>query len=228
MLTEYLSYYLIFVIAASILIALIVLRVKFFAPRYLLPIIAVVILFPAMIVYLYFTYFTSIPEVLVPDLTGMRQEEAFVKLESLKLKGREAGKVFDMMYDEGRVVSQRPEGGRKVKVGRSVSLLTSSGKRSVLVPNLLGRLAVQARAVLSANGLILGMASEEYVPELDPGIILAQSPLPGEEIDAGSYISITVSTSFEPEVVVEEGPSEVEKKEEAPRQSSGQGGFWPW
>ncbi|MFH1347543.1 MAG: PASTA domain-containing protein [Candidatus Margulisiibacteriota bacterium] len=228
MLTEYLSYYLIFIIVASILITLIVLRLKFFAPRYLVPIIAAIILLPALIVYLYFTYFTSIPEVVVPNLTGMRLEEAFVKLESLKLKGREAGQVFDMKYAEGMVVSQRPESGRRVKVGRSVNLLTSSGKRRVMVPNLLGRPAVQAGAVLSAKGLILGMTSEEYVPELDAGIILTQSPLPGEEIDAGSYVSITVSTTFEPEVVVEEGAGEGEKKEEAPTEKSGQGGFWPW
>lgn len=223
MLTDYLTYYLIFVIVASVLISLIVLRLKFVSPQYLIPIIATVILVPGLIVYIYFTYFTSIPEVVVPNLTGMKLEEAMVKLEVLKLKGREAGKVFDMKYRIGRVVSQRPEGGRRVKVGRMVRMITSSGKRRVIVPNLLGRPSVQVHAVLAAKGLRLGTVSEEYVPELDRGVILGQAPMPGEEVDVASYVRITVSTSIEPVVVeepVEEGPGEGEKDEE--------GGFWPW
>lgn len=226
MLVNYLSLYLVFIIVFSILISLIFLRLKFPVPHIIIPIIIIIVLLPAVIGYFYVTYFASIPEVTVPDLTGMSLAKAFERLESLELRGRHAGSVFDMKLPEGHVVSQRPEGGRRVKVGRVVNLLTSSGKRRVMVPNLLGRSAVQAEAVLAAKGLLLGELSEDFVPELDPGIILTQTPLPGEEVDVGSYISITVSTTKEPILVVEE------TLEEGTGSSTGEGkkegGFWPW
>jgi beta-lactam-binding protein with PASTA domain len=232
MLIQYLSFYLLFVIAASILVSLLVLKLKFPAPKVAIPSVIAVMLLPALVGYLYVAYFASIPETIAPDLTGLPLEKAVEKLESLDLKGRYAGSLFNMKYPEGSVVSQQPEGGRRVKIGRVVSLLTSSGKRRVTVPNLLGRPAVQAEAVLAAKELFLGEIVTDFVPELDPGLILTQSPLPGDEVEAGSFVNITVTATEEPLVSAEafgeeegpgqgEGTGEEEEKEE-------EGGFWPW
>ena len=202
MLITYVSFYLAFIILVSILISLLVLKLNLPKPQIIIPI-TIVILLPIIVGYFYLTYFTSIPETVVPHLTGLPLEKAFEELESLDLKGRFAGTVFDMRHPEGSVVSQRPEGGRRVKIGRVVRLLASSGKRKVNVPNLLGRLAVQAEAVLAAKGLFLGEVEKDFVFELDPGIILTQNPLPGEEVEAGSSVNITVSTTEEIELVIE-------------------------
>lgn len=223
MLVDYLNYYLIFIIVLSLLISLIVLRSKSRSLKMIIPLIMALMLLPAVIGYFYFINFASIPEAVVPDLTGMPLEEAQAKLELLKLKGRLGGSVFDMKQPEGNVVSQRPEGGRRVKIGRVVNLITSSGKRKVLVPNLLGRPAPQAEAVLSAEGLLLGEKSEDYAPELDPGIILAQVPLPGDEVDVGSYVGITVSSAKAPVVTVE--VIEVKEKDEEKDQEQDKG-WW--
>jgi serine/threonine-protein kinase len=220
MLISYISFYLIFVIAASILVSLLVLRLNIPKPRMVILAVIAIILSPLILGYLYIAYFTSIPETIVPDLKGLPLEKAFEKLEILELKGRFAGTVFDMKYPEGSVVNQRPEGGRMVKVGRVVRLVTSSGKRRVMVPNLLGRLAVQAEAVLAAKGLHLGAVEEDFVPELDSGIILTQNPLPGEEVKVGSYVKITVSATEEPEIILEV-TEEAEGAEE-------EGGFKFW
>jgi serine/threonine-protein kinase len=200
--TGYLTYYLFFVIAVSVLLSLIILISKKFSLRWLI-VLGGILTLPLIVGYIYATYFTTIPEVDVPDLTGLELEEAIVKLESIKLKGKYAGSVFDMKFAEGKVVSHLPEQGRTVKVGRTVNLITSSGKQKVIVPNLLGRPAIQARAVLAAKGLRLGRMREEVVPEIDPGIILTQLPLPGEEVNMGTWVTLTVSES--PEVTTEEG-----------------------
>ncbi|KPJ67605.1 hypothetical protein AMJ44_07230 [candidate division WOR-1 bacterium DG_54_3] len=221
MLITYLSFYLIFIILVSILIGLLVMKLNLPKPQLVIPLIMAIILSPLIIGYFYVTYFNSIPETVVPDLTGLPLEEAFEKLEALDLKGSFAGTIFDMKFPEGSVVSQRPEGGRRVKVGRVIRLLTSSGKRKVMVPNLLGRPAVQAEAVLAAKGLLLGESEQDFVPELDPGIILTQNPLPGEEVDSGSYVNITISTTEEPEIMIKVIEEEAgEEKEE--------GGFRLW
>lgn len=218
MLITYISFYLVFIILVSIVVSLLVLKLNIPNPRVVISIIVAVILSPLVIGYLYVAYFTAIPETTVPDLIGMPLKKAYEELESLKLKGRFAGTVFNMKHPEGSVVTQRPEGGRRVKVGRVVRLVTSSGKRRVTTPNLLGRPVVQAEAVLAAKGLHLGKVEEDFLPELDPGIILVQSPLPGEEVSVGSYVSITVSTTEEPVVV-----TEVSEEAEAPRRGSGRG-----
>lgn len=234
MFIEYLSYYLIFVVVASLVTALLVLRFRFPNPRITIAVMLAVIMLPGLLVYLYGTYFTSIPEVAVPDLKALTLDEAFVKLEVLGLKGRHAGNLFDTRYPEGVIVSQQPESGRRVKVGRTVSLLTSSGKRKVIVPNLLGRPLAQAEAVLAAKGLYIGAVSKDEVGQVDPGLVLAQSPLPGEEIDSGSYIGLSVSATPEGgavrEMVIETRQKAAEPTAQPAKdeKETKEGGFWPW
>jgi serine/threonine-protein kinase len=234
MLIQFLIYYLLFLMAASLLVSLLVLRYKFPAPKVVIPWVIAIILVPALLGYLYVTYFTSIPETLVPDLTGLPVDEGIERLGAQGLRGKFAGSLFNMKYPEGSIVSQQPEAGRRVKIGRVVNLLTSSGKRKVKVPNLLGRPEVQAQAVLLAKGLKLGEVIADFVPELEPGMILSQNPLPGDELVAGSLVSITVSATEEPEVsaeaVVEEEPALIEAEAEAEEENKDEegGGFWPW
>lgn len=209
MLINYIGAYLVFIILVSIVVTYLVWRLNFREPIKLVAIIMAIILSPLVLGYLYIAYFSPIPETTVPHLAGMPLEEALEELESLGLKGRFTGTVFDMKYPEGSVVTQRPEAGRRVKEGRVIRLVTSSGRRKVIIPNLLGRPLLQAKAVLAAKGLNLGEVKEDFMPELDPSIILFQSPLPGEEKTADSYVDITVSTTVEP---VPTGEAEAEEE----------------
>jgi serine/threonine-protein kinase len=234
MLVEYLTIYLVFIIILAILAIFLVLRWRTFNFKLIVPLVIALVGLPAVFVYCYSIYFDSIPDVIVPNLTGTRLETALAKLEEMKLHSRHAGTVFDMKYAEGVVVSQRPEAGRRVKLGRTVSLLTSSGKRRIAVPNILGRPLEQAAAALESRGLLLGRTSYDYVPELDPGIVLTQSPLPGEEVDVGSFIDITVASTVEQPVVEGSGETvdEISVKAEQERQktekSGEKKGLWPW
>lgn len=219
MLIESVTIYLVFVIAVALFSGWLIWRGKMPTPKVAIPLILAILLLPAPVVYLYGTYFSSIPEVVVPDLTGQPLERAFRIIADLRLQSRHSGQVFDTSFAEGQVVTQRPEAGRKVKIGRTVYLVTSSGKRHVTVPNLLGRPLVQAEAVLSAKGLLLGEVNQDFVPELDPGIILTQSPLPDEDTVAPGYVNVTISSSQE------EQPESPELKEE---KKENKGGLLPW
>ena len=213
MLINYLSIYLIFIFVIALVVGALVLRLKFPAPQIVIPAIMVIIVSPLLFGFFYIFYFTSLPEVTVPELKGLSLEEAQDKLREVRLRARHAGDVFETSVAQGHVVSQRPEAGRKVKVGRVVSLLTSSEKRKTTVPNLLGRSVEQARAVLSAKGLELGDLSLDLAPEMDAGIVLAQIPLPGEETDMGLAVDVTVSTTqevFLPAEVSSEGQTQTQ------------------
>jgi len=226
MITTYLSLYLVFVIFVTLIISLIVLRLRLPSPRLIVILMVVFILSPLIIGYFYVTYFSSIPEVVVPDVTGMMVDAAKEKLEALDLQAKLAGSVYEMKYPEGYIVSQRPEAGRRVKVGRIVSLMISSGKRKVTVPNLLGRPLSQVDTVLSAAELQLGEVRSERNLEAPEGTVLAQEPLPGEEAEMGKAVDLLVSTTME--VIVPEATPESDSEEVPTEERSGQGGFKLW
>jgi len=224
MITTYLSLYLFFVIGVALLIGLVILRSKLSSLRLIVILITVFVLLPSIAGYFYIAYFDSLPEVVVPDLTGMKFENAKEKLDAIDLQARMAGSVYEMKYPEGCVVSQRPEAGRRVKVGRMVNLIVSSGVRKVVVPNLLGRPVTQADAVLSAVGLQLGEVRQENNPDVSEGAIIAQEPLPGEETGTGQVVDLLVSTTAEvaaPLATPEAGASDEEEEKS-------EGGFKLW
>ena len=229
MLVEYFTIYLVFVMVLAALAVFFVFRWKSFRLRIALPLILALVCLPAVGVYCYSIYFNSIPDVIVPDLAGTRLETAFTRLDSMKLHYRHAGTVYDMKYPEGIVVSQRPEAGRKVKLGRTVSLLTSSGKRRVQVPNLLGRPLDQATAVLEARGLLLGKTEQDYVPEIEAGTVLTQVPLPGEEIEVGTFVDLTIASPVELKATEESVDAISVKAEQEKQQTEKEKkGLWPW
>ncbi len=221
MFASYLSIYLVFLIVISVLVGFLVLRLNIPQPKLVIPLIIAAILAPAVLGYYYMTYFTAIPEVIVPNLRGYPIGGALDKLKELGLEGRFSGTVFDSKVPEGSVVSHRPEAGQRVKMGRTIKLLTSSGSRLVQVPNLLGRPAEQATAVLAAKGLQLGRVDYSPVPGMETGIILSQAPLPAVEVESGASVNLTISMSAEAEAEDEEQEEKAEGEEE-------KGGFWFW
>jgi beta-lactam-binding protein with PASTA domain len=193
MLTDYLIIYLVFVMAAALLVSLLVLRLKLPSPQIIIPVVIALIIIPALAGYVYVIYFAALPDVIVPDLKGWPVSSAMAKLQTLNLRGRAAGTISETEIPLGCVVSQRPEAGRRVKIGRLINFLTSSGERSVTVPNLLGQTAEQAATALLEKGLAAAI-SYEYSQGVDPGIVVGQSPLPGETLNTGASVEVTVST----------------------------------
>lgn len=226
MLIDFLTVYLLFIVIFSLLISLFILRLTRISTRVIVPIILTIIIVPGLIGYLYVTYFASISEVAVPDVVGLPLNEAIVKLATFELKGKYVGNLYNAKLPEGSVVSHRPEAGRRVKIGRVINLLASSGRRKVFVPNLLGRMVEQAEVVLAAKGLFLGEIKKDQLRELDPGIILSQEPLPEEEVEVGAKISVTIAVSVEalimPDVKIK-SENKVENKKE-----NKEGWFWEW
>ncbi len=208
MVITYLSLYLLFIIAVSLVISFLVMALKLPSPRLIIAVVMIFILSPLIFGYFYLTYFESLPETTVPDVTGLPFEVATERIEALGLKAHEAGRVFETKHPEGAVVSQRPEGGRRVRAGRVINLMVSSGKRKVPVPSLVNRPLAQADEILTAAELRVGDIRFEHNENAAEGTILAQEPLAGEETAAGDPVDLLVSTTLE--VIVEESTEEAE------------------
>ncbi|MFH1542225.1 MAG: PASTA domain-containing protein [bacterium] len=214
MLIKYLSYYLIFLALTSLLVSYLVWHLKLPSPKVVISLIMAVILSPLLLGYLYLTYFTSIPETRIPVVIGLPSLEAEARLINLDLRVKFGGEIYDLRYPEGTVIKQRPEAGRKVKAGRLITLLVSSGKRKIIMPDLVSRLEEQAQAVITAKGLVVGQTTIEAATGFMGGVVMNQSPLPGEEIDVGSEVNLIISAS-------KEVKAEEKEKED-------KGGFWLW
>ncbi|MBU0502477.1 MAG: PASTA domain-containing protein [bacterium] len=217
MFIEFLNFYFIFVLVVSISASLVLLRGKIAFQKLFLGIMIAIIVLPALFGYVYLTYFTVIKEVVVPELAGMPLDKAQDFLGEVGLRGEDKGSVYSMKYAVGEVVAQQPEAGRIVKVGRLINLTTSSGKRLVFVPNLLGRGAEQATSVLVAKDLVLGQVDYEPAPGTEIGVIISQDPLPEEEVEVGTMVNLVVVTR----------EAKVQKKKED-EEAEDKGGFWFW
>ena len=131
-------------------------------------------------------------EVKVPDLTDMTYEEAEAELEDLGLEIEMGNEVFSDKYDEGKIVSQSPKAGMKVKKGKSIRVNISKGSGVETVPSVIGQTVDQARAALEAKGFTLGSVTEEE-SDSPEGTVISQNPVAGTELESSQAVSVVIS-----------------------------------
>ena len=115
----------------------------------------------------------------VPDISGKTPAEATRELARRKLSLQEKGVEFSDRYERGKIISQDPPAGSKIRVNRFVRVVLSGGSEMVEVPALVGRSMEAASKVLSENGLQRGLVSQIHTPRYAAGRIIAQEPEPG-------------------------------------------------
>ncbi|MGI5875358.1 MAG: Stk1 family PASTA domain-containing Ser/Thr kinase [Dethiobacteria bacterium] len=138
-----------------------------------------------------------VPEVTVPDLTGMSLKNAEEELSRCGLDFTIAGEINSDDIPVNHVVSHDPPGDRKVRKERIIELYLSSGPSYIEVPYLLGKTELEARYMLADRGLEISVA-EEYNGEVAPGYIVRQSPSSDFQLSAGDTVHIVVSMGKQP------------------------------
>jgi hypothetical protein len=111
--------YLVFMVLATLGISALLLKMRVRHPLRLIFIILLLIASPVIFSYILLTYFAPLPEAVVPDLMGLSEQQAADSLNKLGL----SYKVESRYENENIVTFQRPEPGRLVKRGRTVSLV---------------------------------------------------------------------------------------------------------
>lgn len=135
-------------------------------------------------------------EVTVPDLVGLNGSDASRTASAAGLKTVVLDSVYMRRVPRGSVVSQVPKAGSRVKPGRKISLtLNSMVPKKVAMPNLVHVSLRQAKAELSAKGLVLGRL--EYIADIATNNVLRQKYrgsdiAPGKEIYTGSTIDLVL------------------------------------
>jgi eukaryotic-like serine/threonine-protein kinase len=129
----------------------------------------------------------------VPNVVGMKEENAKRLLDSLHMEPRRGDIRSDNRYPEGFVVFQNPPSEQIVKSGRRIYLTISGGEQFVLVPTLKGRTIRDSKFALDRVGLYQGGIAYKTSLEFPEGTIITQDLPPGSKVKRGTYIGITVS-----------------------------------
>jgi serine/threonine-protein kinase len=138
----------------------------------------------------------------VPGVVGSERAAAEQKLEDAGFEV-EVDEQDSSFEDEGKVVSQNPEGGARPEAGTRVTITVGTGPSSVAVPQLYGNTPAQARSILEEAHLTLGDRSSEYNGDVAEGSIFFQDPSDAERVEPGTTVDITVSLGVEPVEVPE-------------------------
>jgi beta-lactam-binding protein with PASTA domain len=180
-------------ICTLLIIGYLVTKLEVEKPHFVIVVLALIIISPIVLGYLYSTYIAPVPEVKVPNVVMLDVSEARDRLAKFGLVARVAEKAYEKNVPVGSVISHKPEAGSVVKVGRIINLKVSIGDRMINVPNLVGRPFNQIEEALSEAGLKVGGKTFEPSEQFQSGVVTAQNPLPETEVPVGSRVSVTIS-----------------------------------
>jgi serine/threonine-protein kinase len=135
------------------------------------------------------------PDVQIPDVIGDNKDSAKDQLSALGLKVKL--KAADSDENKDNVISVSPDVGSMVKSGTEVTLTYSKGPKEV--PDVVGKTEAKSTQILEDAGFKVDSLPD--TASTDPkGTVTKQSPQAGTPQNAGSTITILVST-YEPPVI---------------------------
>ncbi len=133
------------------------------------------------------------PDIVIPDLVGMTEDEAIEELEDIKLRLNVIG-TRESDQEKGLVAEQLDEPDKKVKKDYSVKVVISSGKSAkvVRVPDLMGRTIEEAEDILEEKELSINKVIYED-SDKEQDTIISQTPNSGNDIEEESGIDVVLS-----------------------------------
>ena len=134
-------------------------------------------------------------QVTVPDVVGLEEELA---VEQIRERGLEPNvrRLPDSEVARGVVVSQDPEPPVRMERGNFVTIIVSSGKPKVQVPNVVDRSRDEAVAMLTELNLRPRVVEVNSAKEVNT--VTGQAPRAGETVVEGTQVRINVSKGPRP------------------------------
>jgi beta-lactam-binding protein with PASTA domain len=149
------------------------------------------------------------PWVQVPNVIDRLQAAAEQSLQNAGLKVQPKMQESDTTT-AGRVVDTFPSPGETARKGSTVILIVASSVR-VAVPAVVGQLEADARSALDRAGLKAQLKNEESETTA-AGNVISASPAPGQTVDKGSTVILTVALAARVAVPAVVGQSEADAR----------------
>lgn len=141
------------------------------------------------------------PDVQIPDVVGDNKDSAAAQLRAAGLQVKL--KAADSDEPKDNVIAVSPDVGTMVKSGSVVTLTFSKGPKQI--PDVVGLSESKARQLLEDAGFKVDAVPDSASTE-PKGTVTKQSPPAGQTLNAGSTVTILVST-YEPPPPVTETPT---------------------
>ena len=136
-----------------------------------------------------------VQDVVVPDLAGLPEAEARARLGRVNLRIGALEPQDTAAGTEGTVLRQSPPPGTRVPPGSAVRLWIARPRpvQDVVVPDLAGLPAAEARARLGRVNLRIGALEPQDTAAGTEGTVLRQSPPPGTRVPPGSAVRLWIA-----------------------------------
>jgi eukaryotic-like serine/threonine-protein kinase len=144
-------------------------------------------------------------QVTVPDVTGLTRDSAEARLRDEGLEVALDEQESD--EPEGDVISQSPAGGTRVSRGSTVTIVVSTGRPQVDVPDVVGMSDERATARLTGAGLTVTRQERTVTDPTQDGVVIEQRPGAGTQVDQGDQVVIVVGV-LKQEDTLEQVPPE--------------------
>jgi eukaryotic-like serine/threonine-protein kinase len=134
-------------------------------------------------------------EVRVPALTGLTPAEAERVANNDGLVLAVDTRYYTPSVPRGRIVSQTPAAGSRVRRGWRLLVAESLGPQRAAIPDLVGQSEHAADLNISRHGMQVGSIAITHLAGAAPGTVVAQSPPPNTKDAASPKISLLFSTA---------------------------------
>jgi beta-lactam-binding protein with PASTA domain len=132
-------------------------------------------------------------EVPIPKFVGMTAQDADKLASANGLTLVLENRFFSNDFGEGRILSQVPQPGVKVRRGWRVRIAQSMGPQRIMIPSVLGESPRAAELNVRRRGLELGTIAGLPIADQPTGDVIAQSPPPDARGIASPKISLLVA-----------------------------------
>jgi serine/threonine-protein kinase len=135
----------------------------------------------------------SVPVVVVPNVAGLKVEDATRHLQSLGLKLAAPASAPSDTVAAGLVVGTNPAVGTSTSPQTAVALVVSSGAAGKAVPKVVGMKLPRGKKILEDAGFKVGKTTYKYDRHYGEYVILKQTPAEGQKAAAGTEIELVVN-----------------------------------
>jgi eukaryotic-like serine/threonine-protein kinase len=141
-------------------------------------------------------------ETSVPNFVKLTPSEAERTAMTNGLSVTLEGQFYSSDVAEGRIVSQVPAPGSRVRRGWRVRLAQSLGPQRVVIPSVIGESPRAAELNVRQRGLELGYVAEIHLPNVPTDQIIAQSPPPNAVGVQSPKLNVLIAAEPEPQEFV--------------------------
>ncbi len=141
---------------------------------------------------------TSSAQVTVPQIVGLTEDVALTTANSAGLGIKKAGEEASDQYEAGQIVRQDPAAGATADRNTTITFYVSSGPAAAMViPDVSNMSLNDAQAALAAAGFTNISVENVANNDVANGNVISVNPAAGQQADAETAVTLTVSSGPE-------------------------------